>query len=197
MAFRADQLRLERLQTEVHYHSAYNFLSLKGALAERWAHGPVFGAFADLGQHVVLSPASDSGERIQGSYGLKSAALDVERVERRQEARDLTENWLGDVLAVLQPKRTVRMSALVFGLYPIENPDQASRLLRDEFFQSGKLNRLKPERFASYHSALNGLLLLGDTQTSYVLGAVGPPHKGTFSASPTQAATSAGRWAYT
>ena len=62
MPFRADQLVIERLDVQLTYHSAYTYWSLKGVLAERWAHGAIFGAYGEQPQQISLQPSPEHGQ---------------------------------------------------------------------------------------------------------------------------------------
>jgi hypothetical protein len=57
MAFNPQLIRLARFQVETSYHSAYQCLSIRGVLAERWGHGPIFEAFNDQGMQIALLPS--------------------------------------------------------------------------------------------------------------------------------------------
>jgi hypothetical protein len=183
--FRREQLRLERFSVEAHYHSAYNFWGLRGVIAERWAHGPYFGAFAEPGpQQVTLTPASDRPNplSLQAFYGLKSSGFNFETVQDTTFAKRLANEWFADVFEVLKPRRTVALSASWFQLYPAGNPERASRKLRDAYYggHDAQLSRLKPARFSSYHSAVEMLMVQGPIAGSVIIGVVGPPHRGQF-----------------
>ena len=44
MDYRVDKLHLRRYDLQINYHAAYLYWNLRGILAEKWAHGPLFGA---------------------------------------------------------------------------------------------------------------------------------------------------------
>lgn len=174
------RLRTERFNVDVQYHSAYNFLSLRGVLAERWAHGPYFGAYAEpTQQQVTLTPPSDAESRLQAFYGLKASGFSSERIDDLDLTTRLARDWFSDVFEVLNPKRIISMSIEWFALYPVSNPDRVSKRLREAYYNEGaQLSRLKPDRFAHFHSAIDMLMLNGDDQASLIAGVVGPPHRG-------------------
>lgn len=181
MPFRKDKIRLEQFSVEAQYHAAYNFLSLKGVVAERWAHGPVFGAFSEGSERVVLTP-DDNGKRIRGIYGLRSAALRCGWGVSATEAATLGVEWIGDVYGTLAPRRTVGLSAQWFSLYPLAKPDGPSAKLRDRFYQRDRIADLKPKGFDQWLSAVEGMVMKDHEQQhlSYRIGAVGPLHAGSF-----------------
>lgn len=187
MPFREDKVRFERFSADSAYHAAYNFLSLKGVLAERWAHGPVFGAFADTGNQITLTPGPDPEiarptRLVQAFYGLKSSGFHYEQLPRSEVGgiAEIAAAWHKDAMTVLVPRRTTQLVVGWFLLHPISNPEKSSRLLRERYYKSEATALLKPERYSSYHSAVETLIDQGDEAYTIVLGVVGPPHKGQF-----------------
>jgi hypothetical protein len=187
MSFDPAKVRLERFRVEMVYHSAYNYLSLKGVLAERWAHGPIFGAMTDQGNQVTLTPEDGFKEdRVDGIYGIKASSFDRECVKSKTESYEQAKQWLGDVLEVLKPKRTTRIAGHWFALYPLTNVDAAeaaTRRLKVHYLKD-EVGNLQPEGYENNFVALTGASLRGDRLRSFDLGAVGPPHKGSFFAIP-------------
>ena len=184
MAFDPKKVRLERFRVELRYHAAYNYLSLKGVLAERWAHGPLFGAFVDQGNQVTLTPEKGFAvDRVDGIYGLRASSFDREKVSNASRSYEQAIQWLSDVVEVLGPKRTTRATANWFGLYPLSNIDAAraaTNRLVTRYYSKDHLKLIQPKDFEDNFVAVNGLSLRGDLQLSYDLGVIGPPHKGTF-----------------
>jgi hypothetical protein len=186
--FNAALLRLERFQAEIAYHAAYNYWNLRGVLAERWAHGPVFGAANEATHQVTLTPAVGKGDdtRLWAVYGLRASGLNAEGETRVREARNLVQNWITDCVAVLQPKRTVRANVSLTALYPVDDIGEASKRLRAAYYREGSLEDVFPaslhEYRQSFHSALDFLVPLDDegSGVSVIIGAIGPPHRGTF-----------------
>lgn len=182
--FNADRLTLARMQVDVNYHVAFTYWSLKGVIAERWGHGPLFGAFADLGNQVTLTPTpgqtSRSGQ-VQAYYGLQAAGFNAEPVTDRAAMQQNAVSWISDVVDVLKPQRVVRVSVNLFGLYPVRDAERASERLRERFYNAGELAKILPERdFTARHTAVESFLVTGDEQTTIVIGAYGPPHKGAY-----------------
>jgi hypothetical protein len=156
-------------------------------LAERWGHGPIFGAWGDAGQQINLTPAAtEPGEdvRLTGVYGIRASGLLAEGVRWTDAALGLAVDWLGDVNEVLQPSKVTRMSVQIFGLYPVVDPSQASRRLRSRYYRADNLAEVLPpalrEHQDRFHAAINWLVPDGDRQSSLVLGVVGPLHGGAF-----------------
>jgi hypothetical protein len=77
----------------------------------------------------------------------------------------------------LEPRRTTRIKAQIVALYPTPDPDKVSRNLRRRFYNDEELQRLVPERFSSFHAAVEGLCIEGDPPMSFVIGVYGPPHR--------------------
>jgi hypothetical protein len=189
VAYNPADLRLERVSIEVAYDAAFLFWNLRGVIAERWGHGPVFGAMGEAQNQVNLSPAAEEGvdARIQGVYGLKASALLAEGPDWTAQARGIAEQWFPDVFDVLAPRKTVRMNVQLFGLYPLENAGQAvqaSRRMRSRFYRNDNLLAAFPDRLAeqrdSLHAAINWIAIEEGRQNSLIAGIVGPVHAGLF-----------------
>src|SRR4051794_23257406 len=119
MSIHPEKIRLERFVAEVGYHAAWNFMSLKGVIPERWGHGPLFGAVTDQGNQVTLSPADGiEEENVAAIYGVRASSYDRECVQDRGKTYAEAKRWLRDVLDVLSPKRTTRMRLSWLSLYP-------------------------------------------------------------------------------
>lgn len=184
------ELRLERYHVEVAYHAAYNFWNVRGVIAERWAHGPVFGAASEIPGQVTLLPTAGDKEtpdqRLQASYGLRASGLNAEGEKWVPTAQEITNDWFADALEVLRPKRVVRVVVSLFGLYPLADALQASRKLRDWAYTKESLEAVLPpsaqQHRDRFHSAVDFLVPEGDSGTglSVIVGAVGPPHRGSF-----------------
>lgn len=137
-------------------------------------------------QQVNLSPAEATGvdQRVTGVYGLKASGFLAEGEVWVPQTRELGLDWFRDVYEVLNPRRTVRLAVQLFGLYPVDNPVQASRRLRGHFYRNEHLRAVLPERLAdhqdTFHAAIDWLVAEGDATSSLIAGAVGPPHQGQF-----------------
>lgn len=167
------------MEAHTTYHAAYAFWSLKGVLAERWGHGPIFGAFSETGDRVLLSPALEEVDRnIAAIYGLRTSGLNAEGPHWVGQAPRLAERWLADVYQVLKPKKTVRVRVDLTAIYPIRDPDRASEALRARFYDDSNLRRLVPDRYEHFHAAVDWLATEGSPQMSCVLGVIGPAHQG-------------------
>lgn len=182
MAFDLDKVRLERFRAEMGYHAAYNYLTLKGVLAERWAHGPVFGAVADQGNQITLTPASGfQDKRIDGVYGLRASSFDHECIDCAAETYEQAGEWFNDVVEVLKPKRITRLHTQRFALYPLSNIDAAeaaTRRLKVRYYKD-ELANLQPDGYRNF-SAVSGISIRDDRYLSIEMGVVGPPHKNNF-----------------
>lgn len=175
---------MERFRAEIAYHAAYNYLSLKGVLAERWAHGPLFGSFADQGNQVTLTPEDGfKKDRVDGIYGIRASSFDRECVSDKNRTYEETNQWLRDVVEVLRPKVVTRMTSHWFALYPLSNQDAAeaaTRRLKLHYYSKEQIGLLEPEGYTSKFAAVSGLSMKNDKHLSVDMGVVGPPHRGTL-----------------
>ena len=99
-------------------------------------------------------------------------------------------DWIGDVLDAFKPKRVVRIQISTFGLYPVADPVQASRKLRNAYYKNEPIRQLWPDSLRQhqdhFHSALD-LLIPTDEKggaVSVVVGVVGPTNIGEFFVQP-------------
>lgn len=179
-----DRLRTERVHVEVNYHAAWTFSGLKGALGESWAHGPVFGAFGEVGTgQVNLTPPMPSDDpRITAVAGVKASGLLAEGPKWTAQAHSLAQAWIRDVYELLRPRRTVGIRCENFGLFPIRNAEVVNRRLIKRYFDEDEFNRVLGSSERQAFTALDMLTpASGDQPTiSSVVGVVGPPHAGMF-----------------
>jgi len=186
--FDAGELRLERFNLELHYHAAYNFWNLRGVIAERWAHGPVFAGFQEQpSAQVTLLPATtEDDQNLLGIYGIRVSALLGEGPRRTAQAQDLASDWFRDVIQVLKPKLMNRMTIGLFGLYPVDDVADVVQRLRTRYYDDRRLRGLMPATLRqeedTFHAAVECFVPISDegSGVSIILGTVGPPHKGTF-----------------
>ena len=179
MPFKPDQLRVERFFASVSYHAAYSYWNLRGVIAERWAHGPYFGAYADVGDAVRLSAGPEtSNAPLIGVYGLKGGSFHGEGAERTRLALQLAPSWFDDIYTAFEPRRTIRISHDLMALYPLRDDGmRASRRLRIRFYNDAELIKVVPERFGDeFHAAVEGIALDADPPLSWTIGVYGPPH---------------------
>jgi hypothetical protein len=186
-------LRTERFHCEISYHAAFNFWNLRGVLAERWGHGPIFGARGEAPNQITLTPAPSPEDpakdiRLQAAYGLHASGMIAEGPEWVPQVPELAVDWLRDAVEVFKPKKCTRVATQVFVLYPVEDAVQVSRRLRGHYYRNDHLETLIPPRLEqhrdSFHSAVDWIIPDGDSQHSLIAGIVGPIHHGAFFAWP-------------
>jgi hypothetical protein len=181
MRFDPKKLRLERLTIDSTYHSTYTFHGLKGAIAERWAHGPIFGAVAEIGtQQLNLSPVVDDviDEKFFGYIGIRTSGLVAEGKTRTRELPEIAGPWFEDIYAALKPRRTVAIKAELFGLYPLTDPWRATQKLRRRYYQDDALSELAGAQRT--HAAVEIFASDEQPQRTIIVGVYGPPHKGAY-----------------
>jgi hypothetical protein len=181
MAFDLEKLRIERINTEISYHATYTFYGLKGVLAERWAHGPIFGAVGELGTaQLNLTPQSGENldERLVAVVGLRACALLAEGPRWTQDARPIAREWFEDVYTVLKPQRTVTVRTEVLALYPIRDPYAATRHLVSGYYQDDKLTAFTGSE--RYLAAVETFSPDENPQKTLIMGVIGPPHRNQF-----------------
>jgi hypothetical protein len=183
VSFDPRKLRLERFKIDLHYHAAFDFWSFKGALAEKWGHGPVFGTFVDQGNQVKLAPEQGfSDDRVEATYGVRFASFDRELVKDKEGTYRLARQWLADVVEVLDPKKTNRIAAQWFVLHHLGNADaaaSANQKLRLRYYNKEKLDAFWPD-YGQRFAAVDGMCIDGNRHWSAIMGIVGPHHKNHF-----------------
>lgn len=187
MPFRRDRLRVERFHAELRYHAAFLYWNLRGIIAERWGHGPVFGGYMDgPSPQVTLTPADPwMGEgarpRVRGIYGLQASSLNWEKVGDTREAIDTGKEWFSDIIRVLEP-RVVVAGASWFYLYPIlaGQRTRVSEKIRERFGNPKELDILRVDGFPEFHSPVETFQVDGTRTLTRSVGVVGPPHHDHF-----------------
>jgi hypothetical protein len=81
MTYKPEQFRVERFRVQMSYDAAFLYWTVEGVMAERWAHGPIFGGYnKQVGaDQVTLVPASTEGDDHlhATSSGLLSGGLNL------------------------------------------------------------------------------------------------------------------------
>jgi hypothetical protein len=181
LPFDPKRLRLERFNVEWAYHATYTFFGLKGAIAERWAHGPIFNAVAEVGTNQLnLTPNSEEEdyERLVAVAGLRASAVVGEGRRRAGQAQELWRRWLEDVHEALDPVRSVRAAADVIGLYPIRDEWKATQKIKLRYSQPDALESLAG--VPNFHTAAEIFDTDGRRNRTIVMGVLGPPHRGQY-----------------
>jgi hypothetical protein len=179
--FDPKRLRVERFNVEWGYHATYTYYGLKGAIAERWAHGPVFGAVGEIGSgQLNLTPATedDDYERLIAVAGIRTSALLGEGKRRAAQAQELWPSWLGDIASALKPLRSVRTTADIIGLYPIKDEWKATQRIKLRYNQQDALETLAAT--PRFHTAPEIFETDGRRHRTIIMGVLGPPHKGQY-----------------
>jgi hypothetical protein len=191
VVFNPQELRTERFRLQMGYDAAFLFWNVEGVIAERWAHGPIFGAYnkqLGLEQVTLTPPPTEDDVRLQGVYGIKESWVHGEGEVRAPQAREIGPSWLQEVHEVLRPKKVTRVLIQLFALYPIDDAVQVSRRLRTHFYRNDHLERVLPDRLREerdrYHAAVDFLVPREDGITSLIAGVVGPVHAGSFFSFP-------------
>lgn len=180
MPFDLNDLRIERLNVEVAYHATYTFYGLKGVIAERWAHGPIFGAVGEVGTNQLnLTPeAVESDERLVAVVGMRVSGFLAEGTAWTERAPNIAAEWFNDIFTVLKPRRTVRYRAEVVAIHPIREPHAPTRRLIDRFYARDELLNL-----AGSDRSFAAVEILNTEEVPHktiVIGVIGPPHRGSI-----------------
>jgi hypothetical protein len=183
--FDPKRLKLERVNVEATYHATWTFSGLKGVIAERWAHGPIFGAVTELGTtQMNLTPAPGEDEKQQedlrliGVLGYRTSGLVAEGGHWTGRARDIANEWFKDIYSALKPERTVVVKVELVGLYPIRDAWRATQRLRLRYYQDEALTEFAGGSHT--HAAVEVFASDDRPQRSLIMGVLGPPHRGLF-----------------
>jgi hypothetical protein len=173
--FDRKKLRVERFSAEVAYVAAYRYWSLRGVLAERWAYGPVFGAYREGPDQTYLSPPStDDDGRIEAAYGLRGAAVFAEGASRTGEAPKVAETWFTDVYAAYDPPKTTAVQVTLTALYPIKNPKRVAAALRERNYRDEELRKVVPARFGNFFAGIELAAVEGPERFTLSAGVIEP-----------------------
>jgi hypothetical protein len=156
------EVNLRRFEIVVNYSAAFLFWNLRGILAEKWAHGPHFGAFSDQGpsQFTLTADAgpmdqpigaNESKVRTAGMAGLRQSSFVWEDPIRQKAAEEIGLQWLTDVIDVAKPKVVQRIHIRRYHSKSIRRPDAVQKKIDDEFLSG---NSVGPP---NYHHKFNGV----------------------------------------
>ena len=170
------RLKLRKLELQMHYHAAYQFWNLKGVIAEKWGHGPHFGAYSEASNEVRLTVASGSPSPLVGVYGLKVSAFAAEH-QKFEDASELAVEWMSDCLETLRPVLVNRLILRLFYAYPVRDEQRVSHAFASEY--PGVEQLWDSESYDTVHGGLQSQQIRsvedgGQIATSVIFGAYSP-----------------------
>lgn len=125
MAFDNRKLRLRRFEIQIVHHAAYLFWNLKGILAEKWGHGPHFGAYSHDADRLQLTQKAGEPTRMAAVSSLRGSAFFSED-EPYAKAVEVAQPWLADCYDVLQPQVVKSLHQKISWAYPVRDPDRTN-----------------------------------------------------------------------
>ncbi len=133
VAFSRERLELRHFEVQLLYDAAFLFWGIGGVLAERWAHGPRFGAYSLNFDRLLLTKAAGDNT-VVGACGLKASAFSSEEegASIRQSERFALQ-WLDDCIKVLQPQHITRVYVKIIYSYPVQARDRIASTLFNEY----------------------------------------------------------------
>ncbi len=124
---------LRKLELQMAHQPSFLFWDLKGAVAERWSHGPHFGAVADQGNQITLQSdeeqdAKGHGHRA-GVAGIMVSNFVWEMPPQRLSAGEVSVEWLRDCVTAFKPKVVHRIVAREQWTIALDDPDAVQSAL--------------------------------------------------------------------
>jgi hypothetical protein len=170
------RLKLRKLELQMHYHAAYQFWNLKGVIAEKWGHGPHFGAYSESSNEVRLTVAAGKPSPLVGVYGLRVSAFGAEH-QRFEDASGLAVEWMSDCLETLRPILVNRLVLRLYYAYPVHDAQRVSQALASEY--PGVEQLWDSEAYDTVHGGLQSQQIRsledgGQKVTSVIFGAYSP-----------------------
>jgi hypothetical protein len=152
----ADNVVLRKYEVQVTYNAAFTFWSVKGILADRWAHTE-FGGVADQGNQIALS--EDHARVWEPSAGSKSAIAGLitslfiaDEVDNPSRFQSLALDWFKECFDMLKPKLTHTLRVREFSVLYLDGLEEVRQKLEELDLSSGLHNLLPSE----YGSVLSG-----------------------------------------
>ncbi len=134
MVYQPKNLYLRRFEVQVHYDAAYLYWNLRGVIAEKWGHGPLFGGYGEMADRTTLSLGVGENADVVGVYGLKFIAWNWERMADIDEGKELALEWVHDCLQVLTPQVVKRVFVRLQYAYPVgATRTKVEKQMRNEF----------------------------------------------------------------
>ena len=169
--------KLRRFELQVQYEPCFTFWNVKGALAELWAHGPVFDQLTDQGNQITLSSTlnqENAPEGFGGAIGgIVLSSFLWEMPPSSEDAFALSLQWIDDCLSALKPQKVVRIQALERWLSPTQNSANLEQRFSAEF--SGLESELPPSGYETPFTGttFNARQGSGPLQGTYLVGQIG------------------------
>lgn len=132
MAYEQNKLRLRRFETQINHHSAFLFWNLKGVMAEKWAHGPHFGAYQQEPDRLVLTKKAGQPSDLVAICTLKGSAFISEDM-LYPKIQPLVESWFADCIEVFQPRVVNTLNQKVFYAYPVKDAEKVNGLVLKQY----------------------------------------------------------------
>lgn len=146
---------LRKLELQVAHQPSFLFWDLKGAVAERWAHGPHFAAVADQGNQITLQSDADKDER-EGHRvaiaGIMVSNFVWESPPRRSQAESLGLDFLGDCITAFKVTAVNRIVAREQWVVTLDHLEAAQGALEERF---PELSSFVPSGYATPYSGIS------------------------------------------
>jgi hypothetical protein len=127
---------LRRFEIVMSCSASFFFWSLRGALAEKWGHGPHFGAWTEAQNQFTLLPQADMStaeRKMAAMAGIITSSFLWECPEVPAYAEQLAQEWLSDVLETLTPQTVNRVQIRRYFSVPLHDGDEVQRTLDAEY----------------------------------------------------------------
>jgi hypothetical protein len=92
-------------------------------LAEKWAHGPRFGAYSLDSDRLLLTKVAGDNT-VVGACGLKASAFSSEEGAAIKDSERTALEWLDDCIEVLRPQHFTRVYVKIIYSYTVQDRER-------------------------------------------------------------------------
>jgi hypothetical protein len=127
---------LRRFELQIQYHPAFLFWNVKGALAERWGHGPFFDSVTDQGNQLTLANTKEAAADVGFSSAVAGVILSSFVTEIPTSEANVTQqglDWLHDCLEAITPRKIVRLQVSYRWLRSARNAQSVATAFRNVY----------------------------------------------------------------
>ncbi|MFG3578846.1 hypothetical protein [Micromonospora chersina] len=176
-----EDVRLRRLEVQVHYDTSFLWLDTRGALGQAWGYSGRFGRWRLESEALVLVGEHET-ENNFGSFGMRQASLVTEGAASWDSAFDFAYKWVDDCMTAIRHLPVVRRIYMkVVQLQPLKNESERSKIQASLVKRFPGIDQLSVDANAtlnsgvSYNSSLNNEH--GQRLSTLVIGVMKPEQR--------------------
>ncbi|WP_200209567.1 hypothetical protein [Micromonospora coerulea] len=176
-----EDVRLRRLEVQVHYDTSFLWLDTRGALGQAWGYSGRFGRWRLEPEALVLVGEHET-ENNFGSFGMRQASLVTEGGNGWDSAFDFAYRWIDDCMTAVRHMPIIRRVYMkVVQLQPLKNESERSKIQSSLVKRFPGIDEFNPDANAalnsgvSYNSSINSQY--GQRLSTMVIGVMKPEQR--------------------